>query len=526
MQATMRLADKVDSAVPPKPALLSLSSSKPALQEVKGRILAGHTVVLSALIVLLASVSEGRAQTGVQRPNVLFIAIDDLNDWVGCMGGHPQTRTPNMDALASRGVLFTNAHCQGPICGPSRSSLLSGKYPHTTGVYQQPAGKPLELDQVHFRGHLLPEYFSRHGYRTYACGKISHGYSAELAFDEYGGSFDGFGPKPKERFHYFLPENPYTGTQTDWGAYPDVDSKMPDFKTATWCIDQLRRQQDRPFFLAAGFYRPHVPFYVPQKWFDHFPVESIQLPEIRLNDLDDIPEIGRKIHEMPKYPGLQFLLADDNNQYRKAVQAYLACVEFVDYQVGRLIDALEASPYAQNTVVVLFSDHGYHLGEKDRVSKHSLWEEATHVPLIVVDGTHRGATCDAPVGLIDIYPTLIDLCGLPARGENQGQSLVPLLNGSQADWRDAVLTTYARGNHSLRARDFRYIRYEDGSEELYDHRTDPHEWTNLAGQPGVAERIKMFRAQLPRHEAAYHAATEPGPVNAWFAQHLKANGVE
>jgi arylsulfatase A-like enzyme len=152
------------------------------------------------------------------RPNVLMIAVDDLNDWLGCMGGHPQAISPHIDQLASRGTLFTNAHCQGPICGPSRASLLSGRYPHSTGVYQQPSGRGLEEDSEFFAGHLLPEYFAKHGYRTLGCGKITHGYSAKKAFQEFGGTFGGFGPKPKKRFHYHLPDAPWSGTQTDWGG--------------------------------------------------------------------------------------------------------------------------------------------------------------------------------------------------------------------------------------------------------------------------------------------------------------------
>ncbi len=461
-----------------------------------------------------------------ERPNVLFIAIDDLNDWVGCLAGHPQAVTPNMDALASRGVLFTNAHCQGPICGPSRASLLSGRYPHSTGVYQQPTGNAMEKDRTHFDGQLLPQYFASHGYLTLGCGKITHGFSPQKAFDLFAGTFGGSGPKPKQRFHYHLPDVPFSGTQTDWGAFPDVDDKMPDHQTADWAIGQLGQDHSKPFFLAVGFVRPHVPFYVPAKWFDDFPLAEIELPEVDAKDLDDVPEISRQIHEMPKYPTLSYLQANDNTQFRLAVQAYLACNKFVDHQVGRLLEALQRSDYHDNTLIVLFSDHGHHIGEKDRICKHSLWEEATRVPLIVATpGQANSKTCDRPVGLIDLYPTLLELCGLPARPQNEGRSLVPLLQDPKAAWRDAVLTTYAKDNHSLRGERFRYIHYQDGSQELYDRATDPNEWTNLADRPEHAETIAKFRKQLPASSAPYHKATSAKPVNQWFLDHLRANGV-
>ncbi len=487
-----------------------------------------------SLVLIAMACLPARLPAESARPNVLFIAIDDLNDWVGCLGGHPQAATPNIDALAEAGMLFTNAHCQGPICGPSRASLLSGLYPHTTGIYQQPKSKPMEADTEHFRGHLLPEYFAQHGYATFAAGKITHGYRAETAFQHYGGKFEGSGPKPPNgvRFNYQLPDVPWTGTQTDWGAYPDVDEKMPDFKSAAYAIETLNQPHDKPFFLAVGFVRPHVPFYVPQKWFDDFPLESIVLPPVLNNDLDDVPEISRQIHELPKYPNLEFLQANENEQFQKCVQAYLACTRFVDHQVGKVLQALRASPYADNTIVVLFSDHGYHLGEKDRVSKHSLWEESTRVPLILVPskgliaGFRPGSRSASPVELIDLYPTLLEMCGLPPKPTNQGYTLIPRLQDPESRGRFAALTTYAKGNHALRSDRYRYIRFEDQSEELYDHETDPNEWVNLAGDPEYLELLARFRFELPRSEAAYHPATQNGAVNAWFDQHLKRNGVK
>ena len=464
-----------------------------------------------------------------ERPNVLFIAIDDLNDWVGCLGGHPQAKTPNIDRLAKRGTLFTNAHCQAPICGPSRASLLSGRYPHSTGVYQQPTKKPLEADRENFAGQLMPEYFAKHGYQTLGGGKITHRYSMQKAFQIAAPKFGGSGPKPGDktvRFNYSPDLSiPFTGTQTDWAPFPDVDEKMPDHRAASWASSQLASlKDDQPFFLAVGFVRPHVPFYVPQKWFDMFPLEQVQLPNIPVDDLEDVPEMGRRLHELTRYPQLDWLTKNDNDQLRKCVQAYLACTTFVDHQVGRVLEALEKSGHADNTILVLFSDHGYHLGEKHRVSKHSLWEESTRVPLIISKPKQKkSATCKRPVGLIDLYPTLLELCDLPARKRNEGASLAPLLNDTKFDWRGSTLTTYGRANHAVRTDRYRYISYEDGSEELYDHDVDPQELKNIAREKSQQETLVQLRTLLPKHDAPYHAANSSAPINAWFKEHFEKN---
>ena len=312
------------------------------------------------------------------RPNVLFIAVDDLNDWLGCMNGHPDARTPNMDRLAARGTLFLNAHCQAPICGPSRGSLLSGLYPHRTGFYQQPQKKGL-FDDVRFAPEsLLPVAFKRGGYHTMGGGKITHGMDMKKVFQELGPE-KSFGPYPKGRKRLnYAPDTsiPYTGTLTDWGAFPDRDEMMPDYKIAQWGVEKLMDDYDRPFFLAIGFMRPHVPFTVPQKWFDLFDEERLILPKVPMDDLEDVPKAGRALHDMPRYPTIAWLNANNRKQFRKCVHGYLASIAFVDAQIGKVLDALDASPHKDNTMVVLFGDHGYHLGEKHRVCKHGLWEES------------------------------------------------------------------------------------------------------------------------------------------------------
>jgi len=480
----------------------------------------------------LSKVSGQEISKRSDAPNVLFIVVDDLNDWVGCLGGHPQAKTPNIDRLAKKGVLFTNAHCQAPLCGPSRASFLSGFYPGTTGVYQQPKKMDLAKDEQFFKGRLLPEYFAQHGYQTLAAGKITHGYPPSKAFQEYGGKFGGFGPYPKgrKRFNYQLPDVPWSGTLTDWGAFPDADEKMADQKVANWAKKQLNREFKKPFFMAVGFVRPHVPFYVPQKWFDKFDLNQIQLPAVVQDELKGVPPTGRNVHAVPKYPNLEFLQKNDSKQFRKCVQAYLACCSFVDDKVGQVVRALEKSKYGKNTIIVFCSDHGYHVGEKNRVCKHSLWEEATRVPFCIVDlrpkktsAVLQGGKFQGPVGLIDIYPTLTDLCGLPQNTANQGISLKGVLKtpGNSKLNRVGISTVYGRGNQSVRTDRFRLVRYYDGTEEFYDHRVDSRERQNLAHHPKFLKDKRKLQGQLQSFHAPYHPSSRIKPINRWFQQHLQ-----
>jgi len=404
-----------------------------------------------------------------KRYNVLFIAIDDLNDWIGCLGGHPDARTPNLDRLAGMGVLFTSAHCSAPVCNPSRASLMTGILPSTSGVYS---------NSDRWRDFLpnaitLPQHFMAHGYRAIGRGKIYHGRWPDTnpgAWDEYipkGGD-----PPPLKTHPRYM--NP-TGN-IEWGPVDGTEEEMDDYKVAIWAAEQLRQEHDKPFFLACGFFKPHLRWCVPEKYFDMYPPESVTLPNIDEDDLDDIPAIGvdmanRQTHEKIR----------DLGGWEAGVAAYLACGAFVDAQVGRVLDALESSRYRDNTIVVLWSDHGWHLGEKLHWKKFALWEEATHnLLMFVVPGlTRPGSRCTRPVSLLDIYPTLIDLCRLSPNGDIQGKSLLPLLRNPSGAWERPALTTHGRNNHSIRSGRWRYIRYKDGTEELYDHSKDELEWDNL-----------------------------------------------
>jgi arylsulfatase A-like enzyme len=436
---------------------------------------------------------------GDKKPNVLFLAIDDMNDWLGCLGGHPDVKTPNIDRLANRGTVFTNAHCQAPICGPSRASIMTGLLPSTTGIYGQINDAKLrQASAATETAPFLFEYFRDHGYQTMAIGKLFHQHVPNGTVDESGGRVAGFGPKPPQRFKWDAKK-----TSTDWGAFPDTDEEMPDYGTAQWSVERLRQRHEKPFLLAAGFLRPHVPWYVPQKWFDMYPADEIAMPPYLPNDYDDIPELGIELTEVPMMPTTEW--ARKNGEWKYIVQAYLACVTFVDHYVGEILKALEESEYADNTYVMLWGDHGYHIGEKNRFAKHSLWEEATRAPLLVAGpGFEGGQVCRKPVGMIDMYPTLLDLCGLPANELNEGHSFRPLLEDPEsAEWQHAAITTYGRNNHAVRTEHFRYVRYEDGSEELYDHREDADEWRNLAGNPKFASLKERLKKHLPEVNAAW-----------------------
>ncbi|MBN2129762.1 MAG: sulfatase [Sedimentisphaerales bacterium] len=437
--------------------------------------------------------TPGQAGAG-NRPNVLFIAIDDLNDWIGCLGGHPDVKTPNLDRLASRGVLFTNAHCSAPACNPSRASLMTGILPSTSGVYTNP--DPWRKSPVLKNAVTIPQHFMAHGYRAVGGGKIYHGaFPDPPSWQEY------FPSQTKNKPEDPMPEGrPLNGiprtAHFDWGPVPVKDEAMGDWKVADWAIGELKKKHDKPFFLGCGFFRPHLPWYVPQKYFDMYPADKVTLPNVKDDDLDDIPALGKKMAK----PDGDHRKVLQNKQWRKAVQGYLASISFVDTCVGRVLDAFDRSDYKDNTIVVLWSDHGWHLGEKLHWRKFSLWEEATHnILMVLAPGvTKSQQRCSRPVTMLDIYPTLIELCNLTEKSELQGQSLVPLLKDPQAAWDRPALTTHGRNNHSLRTERWRYIRYSDGTEELYDHDKDEMEWRNLASDPEFADVKKRLARWLPK----------------------------
>ena len=452
------------------------------------------------------------------RPDILFIAVDDLNTWVGAMGGHPQTKTPNIDALAARGMLFSNAHSPGAACLPARTAIITGVSPFNSGQYTMEGDW---RENPRLTGiTTLPRHFRDNGYETLGAGKIFHAHSYsirgfrgqqdETAWDAYFPSLDR--QLPDEVF-------PAPG-QTDGNAvgngittgrfdfYPTVttDDAMGDGQVVNWVIEQLEAESERPRFIAAGLYRPHLPWYVPQEYFDLHPVDDVELPAYLETDLKDVPAGYAKLIGME--PDLDTSTMDwvkghGPRKWQEAVQGYLASVSFSDAMVGRLMRALEATGRADKTIIVLWSDHGFHHGQKDTWGKMTLWDESTHVPLIIIAPgiTTPGTRSDEVVSTHSIYPTLIELAGLTRPEHVDGTSLVPLLREPTRQWDDVALTTYgAYGNFTVRDDHHRYIVYADGTEELYDLKADPHQWTNVADDPAYSALKGALAGRLPPAE--------------------------
>ena len=452
---------------------------------------------LAFVALLLGGPGLSRA---ADRPNILFIAVDDLNHWVGHLGRNSQTRTPNLDALAARGVTFTNANCAAPACNPSRAALMTGMRPSTTGVYH---------NSNDWRPHVEPEKtlnatFKKAGYGLYAAGKIYHGeYDRKTEWDDYLPQTRD--PKPK------------AGQSDGVGGikFAPLDCKdedLEDWKIADYAIERLGQKHDKPFLIACGFHKPHMPWNVPQKYYDKFPLDSIQLPPHRDDDLKDVPSAGVKIAK-PNGDHKQMV---ESGRWKEAVQAYLATINYMDMNVGRVIAALDHSPHKDNTIIVLWGDHGWHLGEKDHWRKFALWEEACRMPFIwVAPGvTKAGGVCDRPVDLMSIYPTLCELASVPKPSHVEGTSIRPLLADPKANWDHMALTTHGLKNHSVRSENWRYIQYADGSEELYDHSKDQFEWTNVAGDPANAKVKAELQAGLPSKNAPEVASKAAGGGNA------------
>lgn len=471
-----------------------------------------HRFSLIAITVLLLPVARGSTlcreshaaspdisrttSNSSPRPNVLFLCVDDMKDWVNCLGGYEGTvHTPNIDRLARQGMLFTNAHCASPKCAPSRAAILTGMRPSTTGLYDNGHWWLPNLPDVI----TIPKHFSNHGYRVVGAGKIFH----HTAGNHPPNQWDDFHRLTFQEDPWFRSvrlnypwskTSPYPvgfpfsgvdglGHENDWGTLPIADNDYDDVHTADYAVDFLERegtQLDVPFFLACGLFRPHLPWYVPRKYFDRYPLEEIVLPRTRKNDLDDLPAMGLKFARSRRQ---DFELIRKADRWKEAVQAYLASISCADAQLGRVLDALNESPHAKDTIIVLWSDHGWHLGEKQHWHKSTLWEESTRVPFIIRAPAYRPGSCNHPVSLLDIYPTLIEIAGLREISSLDGISLVPLLQAPDAEWTRPAVIEYQRGNAAIRSDRYRYIRYHDGGEELYDHADDPLEWHNLAASP-------------------------------------------
>lgn len=510
------------------------------------------------IIGLLGCSSTKKGPANNEKPNVVFIIVDDLNDYQGAFGGHPQAQTPNIDKLAQSGIAFKNAQSNVPVCSPSRNSLFTGVYAHNSGDF----GWTKHFEQAVLKNNkTLMEYFAENGYHVAGSGKLLH-VNRKVYWHEWGVDINNYGPLAfdgnKPVGHPSVPEpfrsiGPidgsfaplsdvpsfkesesgdrqkgwlYTRGKNDFLNYTDENNRdlMPDEMHAQWAAEKIKKLEnkdtDQPFFMGIGFVRPHTPLYAPKRFFDMFPLEEIDLSMIKEEDAGDT-------HYQHNYPanikGLRYYRTlkesyggDAELGLKHFLQAYLACVAFVDEQIGKVVEAVDNSKFRDNTIIVLTSDHGWQMGEKDFLFKNSPWEESTHIPLIIrLPKAKNGETVDHPVSLIDLYPTLTDLCGLT--GDNRkndsggalgGYSLAPfLVNPNTKNWEgpkgalsmvgnglnqeDAMKQTY-----SFRSRDWRYILYMDGTEELYDHKSDPYEWTNLAGNNHYDDQKETMRQAM------------------------------
>lgn len=441
------------------------------------------------------------------RPNVLFLSVDDMNDWVGCLGGYPGVQTPNIDRLARRGALFSNAQCASPLCNPSRTALFTGLRPSTTGIYNnEQYWRPNLPDAV-----TIPQYFRQNGYTAAGAGKVFHhnaGFNPPDQWDEFQLQVfdDPWYRRPewypwnkKEPYPANYPFNGLKGIQGefDWGVLPKPESEYGDQKAIEFGRKFLQTSHNKPFFLAIGLWHPHIPMFAPQKYWDLYP--KVRIPDGPPNDLDDVPAVGQELAAVRREELDRILKA---NKWEEFVRAYLASISFADAMVGEMLKILAQSAFANNTIIVFWSDNGWHLGEKQHVHKSTLWMRSTHVPLILagpgVQAT--GQTRRQPVNLLDLYPTLIEMCGLPPRRELEGTSLVPLLRDPRAP-RNPTVSTYLPGNHMVRDERWQYIRYHDGTEELYDCVADPNEWHNLASDPQYSDLKRRLARFMPPQSA-------------------------
>jgi arylsulfatase A-like enzyme len=477
-----------------------------------------------------------------ERFNVLFILIDDHPAHMVSLLDESVARTPNMERLARRGTWFTKAYNAAPVCAASRAAFLTGVHPSKSGAYynaqawRRTSAPIAGATTVHGQ-------FLAHGYLVAGFGKIDHTPYQSDTLDDYTPGFralhrdrdDGV-PSDAELVPHILPgtmRHPDPGYEaTRFGALPDDwDLDEPgklqeDTVNANRTIEFLGQEHDRPFFATCGFWRPHSLNIVPKRYFDLYPLDGVEIPSSYLaGDLEDVPAPGRwRATKRGTHAAVV-----NNGLWREYLRSFYAATTYIDEQIGRVLDALDASPYADNTVVVFASDNGFHAGEKDLWSKFALWEQTNRVVFCVSVPGMEPQLSETPVGLIDLYPTLLALCGLPApeTQELDGHDLTPILRGESEERGRPVLSTFGQGNHSIRDRRFRYIRYANGEEELYDHDRDPHEWRNLAARPAYEAVKARMAAWLPEHDAPEIEPAFPDrPRGAWDGSELRLDLLE
>lgn len=452
-------------------------------------VLAGSAAFAAGLsrVARAAAQSSADAQAARSRPNVLFLCIDDLNDWIGALGVYPGVRTPFLDAFAQRSALFSRAYTASPACNPSRTAVLTGYMPNRTGVLLNLQDWRKIVPNIL----TLPEHFQKNGYTIASAGKVFH-FGQDITL------WDAQLPQPGDPVGSNFPKKPDIDQMLIWGGLNVPEGEMGDVKVASWVEQYLAQPHDRPFFLGVGLFRPHLPWYIPQRYYDMYPLDSIALPPEPPGKLNLPPGIKELV--IPSDGGLR--LGDHprmirEGKWREAVQAYLASITFADEQFGRIMAALARSAFADNTIVVVWSDNGFALGQKEVWRKFTLWTESAHVPLIVnAPGvTTPGSRINSPVSLIDLFPTLTDLCALPPGPSDDGASLRPLLADPSRPWDRPAFTVYAQ-NMSIRTKQWTMIRYANGDRELYDCEADPLEFRNLARSGKYSGLMENLERQL------------------------------
>lgn len=428
-----------------------------------------------------------------QAVNVLLICVDDMNQY-GANKTYPLCKTPSIDKFRNQAINFVNGHCNSPVSNPSRSSFFTGLYASTTGAYIN-GSDGWNRSEIMKKVRSIPECFKDNGYTTFAVGKVFHNQISpereKDMWDNYPYFQGGFGPFPEKEYwlggSQFSAIKPWTGPDTDF----------PDVVNANSTIEFLTKDHDKPFLAYYGLWRPHTPYTAPKRFFDMYNENEFVLPaDYKANDLDDVPELGRLlVDSLNKYRNRPVIF---EKLYKKFIYAYCANYSFADWNVGRVIDALDKSKYASNTIVIFFSDNGYHAGSKLRWEKATLWEQADNIPFLVRAPDLKADESNATVSLVDLFPTLINYCNLKKPTQQfDGHSFVKLLKNSDSNWKYSAFSTYGEKYAAVRDERYRYISYPDGSEELYDHNSDPYEFTNIASKPENKKIISRLRKSIP-----------------------------
>ncbi len=476
---------------------------------------------ITLVLLIISFLIQVNAQGTSDKPNIIFFSADDLNTNINPLG-YTQAKTPNLDKLAEMGITFTNAHAPGVFCAPSRTAIMTGLHASTTGCYN--------TEVYHYDyPDLTPLHmaFSNNGYKAYGAGKLFHhraGFMDPRGWEEFfarsqeikdvGYETGYFGsdvpyPDPHPYSPYYTKTNNIIndGGFLEWGPIANEKAEeIPDAISTNWVCDLLQQEHTDPFFIGLGLYTPHYPNYAPQKYFDLYNRDLIQVPELKVDDLNDIPNPMRQ--QMINRSRIQQTL-EDIDAVKDAIIGYLAAVSFADAMLGRVLDALEASAYKDNTLIIFWSDQGYHQGQKGNWGKHTLWQETSHVPLIFAgNGLPQNKKVNTTVSLIDMYPTLVDLCHLPVQKQLlDGESLISVLQdpASSTD-RNVFLPSHDRGSYAVINKDWKYIYYNNGTEEFYDKNNDPNEWYNLAGDNSYRSIIIEMQKSAP---AEFHPGATP-----------------